>query len=164
MSDTLAIMITMTTYGTWLRGDARGWVDDGVIYPPNPELEDADRVRLKHPVFRLPTDQLMNVGQWIGQSLIQRLEQQILAMTVQTWHVHFVIKATSVPVGRVIKCAKDAVRWGLQPNQPIWTEGYDKQYCFDEESVRRRIRYVERHNEEHGLPARPWEFIDMTIL
>jgi len=26
MANVLAIMLTMTTYGTWLRGDARGWV------------------------------------------------------------------------------------------------------------------------------------------
>ena len=27
MERTLAIMFTMTTYGTWLRGDMRGWVE-----------------------------------------------------------------------------------------------------------------------------------------
>jgi len=33
---TLAIMVTSTTYGTWLRGDKRGWVDDGRILPSLP--------------------------------------------------------------------------------------------------------------------------------
>ena len=33
------VMVTMTTYGTWLRGDARGWVEDGRTYPANPALE-----------------------------------------------------------------------------------------------------------------------------
>jgi hypothetical protein len=43
MGNTLATMITMTTYGTWLRGDYRGWVDDGRILPPDPILEEAAR-------------------------------------------------------------------------------------------------------------------------
>ena len=43
MPSTLAILVTMTTYGTWLRGDRRGWVDDGEILPPKPLLEAADR-------------------------------------------------------------------------------------------------------------------------
>jgi hypothetical protein len=36
---TLAIMFTLSTYGTWLRGDARGWVDDGIIFPPIPNYK-----------------------------------------------------------------------------------------------------------------------------
>jgi hypothetical protein len=51
MANTLATLITMTTYGTWLRGDRRGWVDDGKILPPDPILEAADRRRMKHPVY-----------------------------------------------------------------------------------------------------------------
>ena len=43
MGSTLATMLTMTTYSTWLRGDRRGWVDDGQIFPADPELESADR-------------------------------------------------------------------------------------------------------------------------
>ena len=32
MRETLAIMLTMTTYGTWLRGDRRGWVESEVWF------------------------------------------------------------------------------------------------------------------------------------
>ena len=44
MSDVLAYFLTWTTYGTWLPGDARGWVNrhpqgDNVIAPPSPALE-----------------------------------------------------------------------------------------------------------------------------
>jgi len=34
----LATMVTTTTYGTWLPGDVRGYVDDGVILPGDPTL------------------------------------------------------------------------------------------------------------------------------
>jgi hypothetical protein len=159
MGSTRAILFTMTTYGTWLRGDRRGWVEDGVIFPPNPELEIADRYRLKHPVYKFPENRLLEIGTMIGESLINRKQVSILALHVGTWHTHFLIGATTHELGNIAKCAKDAVRWGLRVDRPIWTDGYDKRFCFDEQSVRNRVKYVERHNTAAGLPARPWKFI-----
>lgn len=159
MQDYLAVMLTMTTYGTWLRGDQRGWVEDGRTLPPDPVLEQSDRVKMLHSVFIFPTNKLFDIGSFIGNSLIERLNVTFLAMTVQTWHVHFVISATSHELSEVVKCAKDSVRYGLRPGRPIWTEGCDKRFCFDTKSVIDRINYVERHNTEGGLPARPWNFI-----
>ena len=160
MGETLAIMGTMTTYGTWLRGDVRGWVDQGRVLPPSPPLEAADRERMKHPEFLFDESRLLDIGAMIGESLRGRLGLRILAMTVGTWHVHFVVAATMHRVSKVIKCAKDAVRWGLRPGRPIWTAGYDKRFCFDEESVLARIQYVERHNLARGWLAKPWDFIE----
>lgn len=91
MANTLATMITMTTYGTWLRGDRRGWVDNGEIFPPDPELESADRARMKHDTFLFPRDQLLEVGNFIGTSLTDRLQLPVFALTVGTWHAHIVI-------------------------------------------------------------------------
>jgi hypothetical protein len=159
MGNTLATMITMTTYGTWLRGDRRGWVDDGRILPPDPEIEAADRERLKHPVYLLPREHLHECGQYIGAAIVCRLSVELFALSVGTWHVHFVVGPTSRPIGDVVKCAKDAARYGLRPGRPMWTAGYDKRFCFDERSVRARIRYVERHNEALGWPAAPWPFL-----
>lgn len=159
MGNTRAILFTMTTYGTWLRGDRRGWVDDGIIYPANPELEFSDRNRLKYPVYQFPQDRLLDVGAMIGDSLISRKQVAILALHVGTWHLHIVVGATTHDSGDISKCAKDAARWGLRIDRPIWTDGYDKRFCFDYPSTRNRVRYVERHNIEAGLPARPWDFI-----
>jgi hypothetical protein len=159
MARTLAIMVTFTTYGTWLRGDRRGWVDDGQILPPEPELEAADRGRLKHPPYLFPRDQLLDVGRSMGESLVARLEAPILALHVGTWHVHLVAGVQPAEVAAVAKCAKDAVRFRLLPSRPIWTAGYDKRYCFDAASVRNRIDYVERHNVANGWRPRPWNFI-----
>src|SRR5262245_12269003 len=105
MGRTLATMITMTTYGTWLRGDSRPWVDDGVIYPPDPILQANDQERMAHSEYRFAVPDFLQVGQWIGESLIARKHQRMLAMTVQSWHVHIVICATNVPIADVVKCA-----------------------------------------------------------
>ena len=160
VANTLAIMLTMTTYGTWLRSDQRGWVDDGQVLPPNPLLEDDDRKRMKHAVYLFERDRLLDVGGFIGKSLSERLTIRLWAMTVQTWHVHLLVGPTSHAVADIAKCAKDAVRWGLRPDRPIWSDGYDKRYCFDDTSVWNRIRYIERHNLQQDWPAQPWAFIE----
>src|SRR5262245_55401814 len=104
MGDTLAIMLTMTTYGTWLRGDQRGWVDEGVILPSDPVLENRDRKRMKHSVYLFPKDELVKIGTYIGESLISRKEQRVLALTVQTWHVHVVVDGVKYSVPDLVKC------------------------------------------------------------
>jgi hypothetical protein len=159
MGSTLGIMLTSTTYGTWLRGDKRGWVDDGRILPPLPWLEANDRTRMKHEPYMFDADRLHEIGQMIGESLIARKSAAILALHVARWHMHIVIGCTCHDVSEIAKCAKDAVRYGLRVGRPIWTADYDKRFCFDGRSLRARIRYVERHNEAAGWPARPWKFL-----
>lgn len=159
MPNTLATMLTMTTYGTWLRGDKRGYVEDGKILPADPDLESEDRTRMKHPVYLFPRDRLLEVGAFIGESLTTRLHVAIHALHVGTWHAHIVIGHTNHNIADIAKCAKEAARYGLRPGRPIWTEGYDKRFCFDDRAVIARIRYVQRHNESHGWPANPWPFI-----
>ena len=58
-----------------------------------------------------------------------------------------------------MKRAKEAVRWSLRPGRPIWATKYDKRFCFDEPSTRNRVNYVERHNTDIGLNARPYPYI-----
>ena len=161
MARTLAIMFTVTTYGTWLRGDARGWIDDGRLMPPDPRREHMDRRRMKHEPFMFDQSHgsLLAIGGAMGEGLICRLDVMIYALAVQPWHAHFVIRTPRQEVAEVAKAAKEVVRWHVRANRPIWGDGYDKRFCFDEASVWNRIRYVERHNEEIGLPRRPWGFL-----
>src|SRR5688572_6405481 len=102
MGNTLATMITMTTYGTWLRGDRRGWVDAGIIFPPDPDLEAADRRRMKHAPFLFDRDRLYEAGGYIGESVTKRLELPLYALCINTWHVHFVIGPTHHSIGDVV--------------------------------------------------------------
>ena len=155
MGRTLGIMFTATTYGTWLRGDQRGWVDEGRVLPADPQLQHADRRRMKHPPYTFPTDRLTDVGEAIVRALIDRMGITVLAATVQTWHAHVVTGATSHDMSAVVKCFKDAARYQLRPGRPIWADGYDKRFCFHAESLHGRVGYVERHNLRQGLAARP---------
>ncbi|MFO0813238.1 MAG: hypothetical protein U0796_08475 [Gemmatales bacterium] len=153
---TVGTLITYTTYGTWLRGDARGWVEDGVIMPADAMLELADASRLKHPVYLLKPDQLWNVGKRICQKLLERINLRLLALTVETWHVHYVVPATTIALSDIVKQTKETVRFILKPGQPMWTTDFDRRYCFSWEKLHQRVDYVERHNERHGWPSQPW--------
>ncbi len=107
----LATLVTITTYGSWLRGDHRGWVDrTGQVHDPAPTLESSDRRRMKDSPFLFQEDELLNVGRMIGESLENRLGVSLLALSLDRWHVHFVIGPTTHSIGQVVKCAKDAVR------------------------------------------------------
>jgi hypothetical protein len=156
---TLGTLITATTFGTWLRGDARGWIDDGILMPPDPALEAGDRKRMAHPPFLFPAEAMLSTGDAIGTSLRHRLDIVIFALAVQSWHFHLLVGPTQLRIDQIVKCAKDAARYHLRLNQPIWTEGYDKRFCFDRSSLTSRVHYVERHNERLGWPSRPWSWI-----
>lgn len=95
----------------------------------------------------------------MGEALVKRLNAVILAMCVQSWHSHFVTAATRASSADVVKCAKDPVRWSLRLDRPIWGTDFDKRFCFDNRSVRSRIRYVDKHNKRDHLPVKPWSFI-----
>jgi len=105
---------------------------------------------------------LFAIGASIGEAMIERQQHTFLAMTVQTWHVHVLLAATSHGVGDVVKCMKDAARYHLRLGRPIWTAGYDKRFCFTEAAIQTRRTYIEAHNTRMGWPATPWDFIRAT--
>ena len=89
MRKTLGILFTISTYGTWLRGNVRGWIGDGKLMPPDPTLELQDLARLRYPPYRFPKHERLGVGEAIGRSLIERMDAVIWAICIQSWHVHF---------------------------------------------------------------------------
>jgi hypothetical protein len=63
----LAYHITWTTYGTWLPGDARGWVRWGEwgVKPPDPERERAAGKRMVESAVELTEEQRALVEQTV---------------------------------------------------------------------------------------------------
>jgi len=54
----LATMITSTTFGTWLPGDFRGYVEDGVVLPGDPRVLDRSKSFMNAtPVILTPAQQ-----------------------------------------------------------------------------------------------------------
>jgi REP element-mobilizing transposase RayT len=145
---TIAYMITWTTYGTWLQGDKRGFVKDGKIYPANQSIEDSNRQSLaKDPVKLCPMHQRV-----VRDAILEagnRLNQKIYALSVSANHVHIVAEYVPEPIGLVVRHFKGSAQAALRKAGVagrIWTRGFDKRYCFDEETLKNRIDYVNMHN------------------
>ena len=78
----------------------------------------------------------------------ERIGERLLAISVQSNHVHVVIAAGGKTISKVVSRLKCAAYYERQRNgagRRLWARGYDKRLCFDEQSLVDRIRYVERH-------------------
>jgi REP element-mobilizing transposase RayT len=151
----LAYHITWTTYGTWLSGDARGWVQWGEwgIRPADPEREQVARERVVEAAVELGPEQRALVEQTIRDHC--RIRQWLLhAVNARTNHIHAVVTADRDP-DEVMKqfkawCARklsDAA--GLagtvakKAGRRRWfTEGGNKKAIETEEYLANAVKYV----------------------
>jgi REP element-mobilizing transposase RayT len=148
-------MITFTTYGTWLQGDKRGFVKDGKTYAVNQSLTDSNKQNLsKNPVKLSKTNRAI-----AAQAIIEkagRLDQKILALAVCSNHIHIVADYIPLPIGKIVSHYKNSAQAALRKAGlagRIWTKGFDKRYCFDEQALNSRIDYVNSHKNTIYSPS-----------
>jgi len=147
MANTLGYMITWTTYGTWLQGEEKRFVKNGVVRGENVAIKKDSEKKLESKPVRLGREEKDVVREAILEAA-KRFQQRIYAIAVYSNHVHIVAQYIDVPISVLAGYYKNAGRVALQKSGfkgRVWTSGYDKRYCFDEESLRKRIGYVERH-------------------
>jgi REP element-mobilizing transposase RayT len=149
MRKTVGYMVTFTTYGTWLQGDERGWVKDGIIYEENTELRKANEGQVKGDAVRLGRREKEIVREAIcGKA--ESLGEKILAISVWSNHVHIVAGYSGRPIEATIRIYKNAASAALRGSEfagRVWSRGFDKRFCFDENSLRERIKYVSGHKK-----------------
>src|SRR5262249_16941762 len=147
MADPLAYFLTWTTYGTWLPGDERGWVEKrGQFRPPNARLEAAARSLLKEEPCVLDPEQRRLVEEIIAKHCAIR-GWHLHVVNCRTQHVHVVVTASAPP-----KIVRDQFKaWctrrlkelqgsgNADPGQLVrvhwWTEGGSTRSLNDEESL-----------------------------
>jgi len=147
MGKTLGYMITWTTYGTWLRGDERGWREDGKIYEGEPELKQLDESQMKGEAIRLNSREKAIVKEAIFRKAESR-GQKIFAILVWSNHIHAVVGYDGRSIEETVRIYKNTATAALRKNGftgKVWGGGYDKKYCFDEVSLKNRIEYVKGH-------------------
>jgi len=147
MRKTVGYMVTWTTYGSWLQGDKRGYVKNGEIRKGNEVLKKSNlssqqkaAVKLKHKEREIVRQAIIEASERFGQN--------IRCIGVCSNHLHMVADYVDVPIGVIVGYYKNAGRRELQKNGfegKLWTAGYDKRFCFDEESLQNRIDYVKGH-------------------
>ena len=148
MAKTLGYMITFTTFGTWLQGDRRGYVKDGKIHPKNKNLEQANMQSQSQDAVLLTTNQQITARKAILDEAAAQ-HQRILALAINSNHVHIVAENTSKPINEMVAYYKKAVRLALKAtghSGKLWTKGYDKRFCFDKTTLAQKVKYVQNHN------------------
>ena len=107
----LAYFLTWTTYGTWLPGDARGWVDkhqsgpDAPYQAPDPQRARAAMARLREsPVVLTPAARAA-VEAALRETCSYR-GWMVHAVSVRTNHVHIVVTVPGLTPGWVMRTLK----------------------------------------------------------
>jgi hypothetical protein len=118
------------TYGTWLRGDFRGWrewkhhehVEGDYRYPPNPQvcIEPflQSRRQMKGEPVKLSRRQREAAGRDMIETFVGRLGRELLALSLDAVHFHILCRITAErireEVGRAKKSASHVLRaYGL---------------------------------------------------
>ena len=143
MRKTLGYLLTWTAYGTWLQGDERRYVKDGAVLGANKPLANANKQNLtKEPVIL--TQQQRKIVEDAIYAKANVIGQTILALAVCSNHVHIVVDYTTKDIGLIVRYYKMAAQTALRDKGfegRLWTKGFDKRFCFDEHSLRKRVDY-----------------------
>jgi REP element-mobilizing transposase RayT len=135
-------MITTTSYGTWLPGDGRGYVQHGEILPPEPRLERHAAELLKSPpvILSQPEQNRITIA------LVEAAKEfgyDLTDLSVESWHVHWILKhddKVAAMVGRLKNRSRQAVGRGQ-----IWTKGYHYNPLHTEAAILAASDYIARH-------------------
>lgn len=151
MAKMIGFMATWTTYGTWLQGDERGYVKDGTILDANAALEESNKRSLKHDEIKIPKNLRQTVEDAVLQEA-QEIGQQVYALAVRSNHVHIVVesigKTCGYSIGRFKKAATKALRQ-YRFSDKVWTKGFDKRYCYNQNELQAKILYVQKHESQN---------------
>jgi REP element-mobilizing transposase RayT len=148
MGKMIGYMVTWTTYGTWLQGDKRRYTQDGKILPADAELENANKRLQKCDIVRLTSVQKKVVNNAILEEA-KRIGQKVFALAVCSNHIHLVVSKQNESIESAVSRYKNVATAALKKTgllERVWTRGFDKQFCFDNAALEKRIEYVLRHN------------------
>jgi len=165
--------LTWTTYGTWLPGDARGFVGPVRVadrqreqanlkqeppHAPNPALRRHSQRLLKHdPVWLTAVDadilltQLQETSQYRG--------WELLAVAIMSNHIHLVVGVADDPEPTTL--LRDFKAYGsralnLRSSQKLmrwWTEHGSVRKLHSEDAIAQVVQYVARQH----LPLALWQ-------
>ena len=115
----------------------------------NAQLEKTNKKLLKHDKIIIPK----NLRTIVENAILKEAKaigQQVYAIAVCSNHVHIVVESTDkrcgYSVGRFKRAATKALReYGFA--YKVWTKGYDKRYCYNQNDLETRIEYVQSHHK-----------------
>jgi len=141
-SDPLATFVTTTSFGSWLPGDLRGYVDNGQLFPARPHLESHIRRQTRQPMVVFSTHE----QEALFQALVAAAAEfgyRLTDAVVEATHLHWIVghdDAVAVMVGRL----KNRMRQRLNRGR-IWTADYCHRLLFKDEEIDQVRQYFMKH-------------------
>ncbi len=155
MDEPIAYFITWVTYGTWLPGDERGWVEyrRGWRFPdPVRELE--AKAKMEEDACRLDRRQRQAIEEQLAETCGIR-GWELHAANCRSNHVHFVVTAAGAPkrVRTQLKawCTRrlKSLTAADVGRENWWAERGSQRFINDEKSLEAAIIYV-RDSQDVG--------------
>lgn len=149
MAKTVGYLLTWTTYGSWLPGDKRRYVQHGEVLNGNEKVFQHAKSIQKSSTVKLNKSEKEIVRQAIKEE-IKKTGQRLEAIAVCSNHIHLAVRWSYYPVWEVVSRCKNAAMFALYKvgrDGRIWTKGYDRRFCYSDEEFERRIEYVNKHND-----------------
>jgi len=159
-SEPLAFFLTWSTYGTWLPGDGRGWVEYRKGWKlPDPILELESKARMTEDSCWLGKTQRGIVESTIAEHCVLR-NWELLAVNCRSNHIHVVVAALRDPkeIQRQFKAwctrrLKEAEVSLFGEDKEIrenwWAERGSRRWINDEISLEAAILYVKEAQDRH---------------
>ena len=156
MHDPITSLITWTTYGTWLPGDARGWRkrDQGARLP-RPLLEKWCREQMVGGVVLLSLPDRISVEAACCEHCEFR-SWHLFAITVRTNHIHVVVAAPVRPQKVRDQLKANCTRRLRNQDDPLvakrtWSRGGDCSILNTEDDIDKAIFYVNEVQDRKGI-------------
>jgi REP element-mobilizing transposase RayT len=150
MSEIIGYMATWNTYGSWLPGDERGYVNNqGQRLKGNKGLLQISTERQKYPTVKL-NKQEKQIAEQIILAEAEKVGHKIIVLAVCTNHVHLLAKPHQQSIEDIIGRYKSITTrefWEYGRKGKIWARGFDKQFCFTEKEILAKIIYIQKHND-----------------
>jgi len=164
----LAYFITVTTYGSWLPGDARGWNvrrprrRQGEPLPGHDRLHAANRrvMRVDEVVL---TRQMRETVERAVRATCEDAGWTLIALAIRSNHIHALV-ASGVSAGQTLSRIKGSATRALRcagqiaPARKVWTRQGSTRYLWTERAVVRAKHYVEAMQDDVRA-VMPWSAV-----
>ncbi len=159
MDEPLGYFLTWVTYGTWLPGDPRGWVEYHHGWQlPDPIREAEAAAKMTEDAFRLTEEQRRAVERQVAETCRLR-GWHLHAVNCRSNHIHVVVSANQTSPKKIradlkawaTRCLKN----GFNPKRENWwAERGSIRYLNDEASLEAATIYVLDGQDQNTNPKR----------
>jgi hypothetical protein len=136
--------ITTTSHGTWLPGDARGYVRKGLILPGDAKLRTLSQEQMKSPPVYFSYADRTRLFSALA-AACGEFSFRLSDVAVEAWHLHWIMFHGDDAIEKVVGRLKTRMRQAMARGR-IWTEGYCAEPLLDNQAIEQAQEYIARHD------------------